>query len=262
MDQYLDFPVKDRASFTDVKKRYDPHSPIRYPLWWDEWVRIWQTRDYPLCLLGNGTFGLYSQLRWWVGTEGISYLFHDDPAFVEEMIEFATEFMLQLVDRALEEVEFDHFSFFEDMAGKNGPLVSPPVFEKLFVPYYKRIVERLRQAGIHSIWLDCDGNPEAIIPLMLEAGINCLWPLEQAADMDPLRLRKEYGRDLVLVGGIDKQEIAKGRAAIERELNAKIPPLLESGGYIPMLDHTFHPDISYENLRHYLEVKAKLIGKA
>jgi uroporphyrinogen decarboxylase len=85
MDQYLSFPVTDRQSFAEVKKRYNPESPIRYPFWWDEMVKPWWNRDYPLCLLTNGTVGLYSQLRRWVGTEGISYLFYDDPALVEEM---------------------------------------------------------------------------------------------------------------------------------------------------------------------------------
>jgi hypothetical protein len=260
MDQYLEFPVTDRDTFAQVKRRYDPASPIRYPQLWDEWVRIWRTRDYPLCLLHNGTFGLYSQLRSWVGTENISYLFYDDPALVEEMIEFNTEFLLALVERALGEVEFDFFNFFEDLAGKGGPLISPAIFRRFFVPHYRGIIERLRAAGISYFWLDTDGNAEALIPLLLEAGITCLWPLEQAAGMDPRRLRREYGRDLALAGGIDKIEIAKGREAIDRELRAKIPPLIESGGYLPFLDHTFSPEISYDDFRYYLEVKDRLLG--
>ena len=260
MDQYLSFPVTGRKSFAQIKKRYDSSAPVRYPLWWDEQVRLWRTRDYPLGLLHNGTFGLYSQLRSWVGTEPISYLFFDDPALVEEMIEFNAEFFLALVERALREVEFDFFNFFEDLAGKGGPLVSPNIFRKFFLPRYKTIIERLRRAGIKHIMFDSDGDVEALIPLMLEAGITCLWPLEQASGMDPRRLRQRFGKDLALAGGIDKREISKDRKAIEAELNAKIPPLLESGGYIPFLDHVFPQDISYENFLYYLELKAKLIG--
>jgi hypothetical protein len=260
MDQYIGFPVTDRESFAEVKKRYDPHSPIRYPQLWDEWVRIWQSRDYPLGLLHNGTFGLYSQLRSWVGTENISYLFYDDPALVEEMIEFNTEFLLTLVERALAEVRFDFFNFFEDFAGKGGPLISPTIFRKFFLSYYQRIIERMRQAGVKCFWLDTDGDARALIPLLLDAGITCLWPLEQAAGMDPRPLRREYGKDLALAGGLDKMEIAKDRQAIDRELHAKIPALLESGGYLPFLDHAFSPEISYDNFRYYLGVKAKLLG--
>jgi len=262
MDQYLSFPVTDRKSFRELKSRYDPSHLVRYPQWWDERVRIWRSRDYPLCLMGNGTFGLYSQLRSWVGTESISYLFYDDPALVEEMLEFNTSFFLSMAERALSEVEFDYFNFFEDFAGKGGPLISPQLFRKFLLPHYRRITDRLRRAGIKHFWLDSDGDPRALIPLMIEGGITCLWPLERASGMDPTRLRAVYGKDLALSGGIDKLELAKDKEAIKKELYATIPPMLESGGYIPHLDHAFSPEISYENFLYYQELKCKLITGA
>jgi len=260
MDQYLSHPVTDRKSWEDIKRRYDPTTPVRYPLWWEEQVRLWQDRDYPVGLLHNGTFGLYSQLRSWVGTEEISYLFYDDPGLVQEMVEYNTEFFLALVERALGEVEFDFFNFFEDLAGKGGPLISPALFRRFLLPSYQRITARLRQAGIKHILYDSDGEVWALVPLLLEAGVTCLWPLEQASGMDPRRLRREYGRDLALAGGIDKREISRGRAAIATELEAKLPPLLEEGGYLPFLDHVFPQDISYDSFLYYLETKARLIG--
>lgn len=261
MDCYIAHPVTDRASWNDLKRRYNPDVVKRYPFWWDETARLWKDRDYPVCLLGNGSFGLYSQLRSWVGTENISYMFYDDPALVEEMIEFNTDFMLKLVERAIEDVQFDYFNFFEDCAGKGGPLFGPELFGKFFMKPYKRIIDRLRKAGIRSFWVDCDGDPEVLIPLWMEAGINCFWPLEQASGMDPVRLRKKFGKELVLCGGLDKIEIAKGRKAIEKELYAKIPPLLEEGGYIPHIDHAISPEISYDDFLYYMELKLKLTGR-
>jgi uroporphyrinogen decarboxylase len=122
-------------------------------------------------------------------------------------------------------------------------------------------MERMRKAGIRSFWLDSDGDTEALIPLWMEAGINCHWPLEQASGMDPVRLKKKFGKDLVLCGGLDKIELAKGREAIERELHRKIPPLLEMGGYIPHIDHAISPELSYDNMLYYVELKRKLIGR-
>ncbi len=260
MDQYVSHPVTDRASFGEIARRMNPASPIRYPLWWDEWVRTWKTRDYPLILLTNGAFGLYSRLRDWVGTEELSYLFYDDPAFVEEMLEFATDFLLQLVERALAEVQFDYFNFFEDFAGKGGPLISPAIFRRFFMPHYRRIIEAMRRAGIRYFWLDSDGDVEVLIPLLIEAGITCLWPMEQASGMEPVRLRTQFGRDLAFAGGIDKRALTRDRKAIEDELYSRIPPMLESGGFIPHVDHMFPPDISYDNFLYYMELKARLIG--
>lgn len=267
MDEYIGFPVTDRQSFQELTKRYDPATPGRYPENWEELVAGWRTRDYPLCLQTNGSFGFYSQLRSWVGTLPLSYLFYDDPALIEEMVEFMTDHLLATVERALTDLgacpgaQFDYFNFFEDLAGKGGPLVSPALFRRFLLPGYKRVIERLRQAGIKYFWVDSDGNCEALIPLWLEAGVTGLWPLEQASDMDPFRIRREYGRDLLLAGAIDKLQIAKGREAITRELESKLPPLLDSGGYLPFLDHTFPPDISYDSLLWYLEEKQRLLQR-
>jgi len=261
MDTYISHPVTDRASWNDVKRRYNPDAPIRYPFWWDQTARMWRHRDYPVCLLGNGAFGLYSQLRSWVGTERISYMFYDDPALVGEMLEFNAEFLLRLVERALRDVKFDYFNFFEDCAGKGGPLFGPDLFRKFFMKQYKRIIARLRKAGITSFWVDSDGDIEALIPLWMEAGVNCIWPLEQASGMDPLRLRKKFGKDLAFCGGIDKREIAKGKKAIEQELYSRIPPLVEQGGYIPHIDHAISPEISYADFMYYIELKLKLTGR-
>ena len=261
MDTYIDFPVKDEASWADVKRRYNAKAIWRYPFWWDEQVRLWKDRTDPLVLMGNGTFGLYSQLRSWVGTENLSFMFYDNPALVDEMLEFVTDFFLELVEPALREVEFDYFNFFEDCAGKGTCLFGPALYKRFFKKHYERIIRRLNAAGIRSIWVDSDGTPTPLVPCWMDSGVNMLWPLEQASGMDPRELRRKFGKGLCLAGGIDKREIAKGPKAIEKELYAKIPPLLESGGYIPHLDHAIPPDISYQDFRYYMDLKLKLTGR-
>jgi len=259
MDQYLDFPVKDKKSFEDLKKGYDPYSPVRYPMWWDELAKLWRDRDYPLCLFVNGQIGFYWTLREWVGTENLSYMFYDDPSLVHEMLDFIADFITDVSTRALSDVQIDYFNFSEDLAGKSGPLISPKIYKEFFVPRVRRVIEHFKKFRVRYFWVDSDGNFEVLIPYMLEAGINCIWPLEQASGMDPVKLRKRYGKDLVLCGGIDKRELTKDKASIERELYSKIPYLLEQGGYIPHLDHTFPPDISYENFLYYMKLKEKLL---
>ena len=102
------------------------------------------------------------------------------------------------------------------------------------------------------IELDSDGNTEVLLPLMIEAGINCHWPLEVAAGMDPIKIHQKYGKNLALAGGIDKRELAKGKEAIRKEIERKIG---RDGGYIPSVDHTIPPDVSLENFLYYEELK-------
>jgi uroporphyrinogen decarboxylase len=92
----------------------------------------------------------------------------------------------------------------------------------------------------------------------MDAGVDGIWPLERVAGMDPVRIRAEYGRDLRLWGGVDKMELAKGKDAIERHL-ATLVPLIEEGGFIPTVDHTVSPDVSYENFCYYMKRKQDLL---
>jgi hypothetical protein len=61
-----------------------------------------------------------------------------------------------------------------------------------------------------------------------------------------------------MMGGVDKREIARGPAAIEAEL-ARLAPVVESGGYIPTIDHSIPPDVSYADFVYYLEAKRKAL---
>jgi uroporphyrinogen-III decarboxylase len=259
MDQYLTFPVTDRASWEDVKRRYNSHSPARYPQWWDDTRRCLAARDYPLALTHNGCFGLYSFLRRLMGTELACTIFYDDPMLAEEMLDYLTDYLIEVTHRALHDVEIDYFNYFEDLSYNAGPLVGPNIFRKFLMPRYRRINDHLRAHGVQHIWLDSDGNTEVLIPLIIEMGVTVHWPLERASNMDPLKLQREYGRDLAFIGGIDKRAVAKGKAAIDEEMYHHVPQMLERGGYIPTLDHAFPPDISYENFLYYLELKKKLL---
>jgi uroporphyrinogen decarboxylase len=261
MDTYINFPVKDREDFEKMKERYDPYDPRRYPSNWSQIVEYYRERDVPLCLVPNGTIGFYSMARRWMGTEALSKAFFTKPNLVREIMDFVADFIIEVSDKALHDIHPDYFNFFEDFAYKGGPHFSPRIFKEFMLPCYKRVTDFLRKHGVNIIWLDSDGNIEVLIPLLMEAGITCIWPLEIAAEMDPHKIRHEYGHDMVLSGGIDKREIAKGKKAIEHEVMSKVPELVSEGGYIPTLDHSFPPDISYENFLYYLEVKLEAMTK-
>jgi uroporphyrinogen decarboxylase len=265
MDTYLDFPVKERPDFEALKWRFDPASPARYRRWWTDYVRQLLNRDYILRLpdqWGPGSINsFYGTLRAWMGTEKACTVFYDDPSLAHDMCEFIADFLIATLDRVLNDLQdepADYFIWFEDYAYKGGPLVSPRIFKEFLLPCYRRVNDVLRSHGVEVIFQDSDGDPSVLFPLMLEAGINGTWPLEAASGMDPVKVRKEYGHDLLLIGGIDKRVLAQDRKAIKAELLYKMPALLEDGGYIPTLDHTVPPDVSYENWLYYLELKREI----
>ncbi len=255
MDQYLDFPVKNREDFEEMKQRYDPHDPKRYPSNWSDLVERYRERDCPLALNHIGTLGFYGLGRFWMGTHGLSKAFFQNPRLVHDMFDFIADFIIGVSRRALADTQLDCVQFFEDFAGNSGPLFSPRIFKEFMLPRYKRVTDFLRKHGVDIIFLDSDGNVEVLLPLLIEAGITVLWPLEVAAGMNPLKIRREYGHDLALMGGIDKREIAKDKKAVKHEVMGKLPQLVADGGYIPMIDHIVPPDVSYRNFLFYLKAK-------
>ncbi len=139
------------------------------------------------------------------------------------------------------------------MAYKNGPHISPKLFREFMLPCYKKVTDFVRKRGIDIVMVDTDGNHDVLMPLFLEGGVNCLYPLEVASDMDAVTLRKTYGRKLLLIGNIDKRALTLGREAIRREVEKKLT-LTEDGGFIPSIDHAVPSDVPFENYLYYIHL--------
>lgn len=259
MDQYISFPVETLADFRDLKKRYEAGLPARYPANLQDMLPGWRDRSHVLVLGQNcAAGGFYWCARGWMGTENLSYAWYDQPALMHEMMEFYTDFTIEVARPVLEEIDIEYFDLSEDCAMKNGPLLSPATFREFIFPHMKRLVEFFKSHGTRYATLDSDGNCEALIPLMMDAGIDAIWPLERAADMDPLRIRRQFGRGLRLFGAVDKRELAKGPQAIDAHLR-ELVPLVEEGGFIPTVDHTVPPDVSWDNFCYYMDAKRRLL---
>ena len=178
------------------------------------------------------------------------------------MLDFIVDFSLRIEEKAGDNLQADVFIFGEDIAFKNGPLIFPNMFAEFFGPRYKRITDELRRKGVEIFVLESDGNFEILIPQLIECGITTHIPVEAAADVDPVKLLKEYGDDLALIGGIDKRCFLAGKEEIKRELDKKLPFIMENLGCIPTIDGNLGTDISLENFLYYMELKSDYLGRS
>jgi hypothetical protein len=259
MDQHLKFPVEKPEDFRDIKRRLIAAIPERYPENLDERIKHWNQRDYPLVLGENcAANGFYWRAREFMGTENLSYAWYDYPDLMHEMMEFFADFIIETSRPVLEKIDVEYFTLNEDMSMKNGPLLSPETFKKFIFPHLKRMVEFFKSHGTKYFAVDTDGNPTKLLPLLLDAGVDTLWPIERAADFHPLEIRKRFGKSLRLWGGVDKRVLAQGRDAIQAHLREFIP-LIEEGGFIPTVDHLIPPDVSWDNFRYYMDMKQALL---
>ena len=254
--------LTDRASWqTHYKPRLDPDNPARYPADWEARVAQWRdpNRDYPISLPGGS---LYGRLRDWMSVEAISMVLYDDPAWFEEMVETVADCVIGVLERALATgAQFEGCHLWEDMCYNAGPLISPRHCQQYLVPHSRRSTDLLNRHGVDVIWVDCDGNIEKLVPLWLDAGINCMFPLEIGTwGADPVAYRRQYGRDLRLMGGFDKHILAGSKQAIEREVY-RLLPLVEEGGFIGFCDHRVPPDVPLDNYLFYRETVRRVWGR-
>lgn len=261
--RHIDHTLTDRASWeAHFKWRLNGSASERYPAEWPTIAAHFNdpARDYPL---GIDVGSLYGWIRNWMGLEAVSMLVYDDRPLFEEIVETIADCVIASITPALEDgVQFQYALFWEDMCYRKGPLLSPRIFREVLVPHYRRITGLLRRYGVDVVAVDCDGDISQLAPLWLEAGVNAMFPIEVGVwGADPIGYRQQYGRDLLMIGGVSKRILAGPREQIIAEVE-RLAPLVEEGGYIPLPDHRVPPDVPLSNYLFYLEQARRAWGRS
>ena len=256
----MKWPIKDRKSWEKLKDERLNLKNIasRFPAGWDERVKEYAHRDYPLAVGGypHGFFGTLSHL---IGYENLFYWYHDEPALVHDMLNTFTEIWMAVYAEVLAKVEIDHWHIWEDISYGTGSMISLATVREFMLPYIKRIGDFLKARGVRHILLDTDGDCNAVITLFMEAGVTGMYPFETHCGMDIVKVRRQYPK-LQILGGVSKGEIAKGKVRIDAILKP-IEEVLKTGGCIPFSDHFIPPDVSFEAYSYYRNKLNSIIDK-
>ena len=200
---------------------------------------------------------------WWprilLGIENHLMAFYDHPELMHRINRDLLAFNLRMLDAVCAEVKPDMVGIAEDMSYNNGPMLSRECFNEFLLPYYRQIIAAVKKRGI-KVLVDTDGMVEPMIPWILDAGFDGVYPLERQAGVDVLRIRKTYPR-LLMLGGYDKMVLVKGEAAMRAEFE-RLLPVMRSGGYVPSVDHNTPPGVSLENYRIYIRLFLEYADKA
>ena len=256
---FLEFPIRDRATWTAFRDEFlDPSHPSRrIP---EDQMRsleeMTRTSTNPV-QTGFGSF--IGWVRDWIGFQDIAYMSMDDPDLLEEIVAHLADMALKLLPPILERGQFDAAGGWEDICFNGGPVLNPRFFAERIMPRMKPVMLLMRQHDVDVIWTDCDGSILKLIPLWLDVGLNCMFPLEVNPGNDPVALKKEYGRELLIRGGFNKFALHQGRQAILAELK-RLEPAVAEGGFIPHVDHRAPGEVSWDNYCYYIWEKCHLLG--
>jgi hypothetical protein len=242
-----------------LRRRLDPDTLGRFPGDWPARVRRWRTRDHVLMAEVHRGFFLSMGVHGWQRFSEVACLLRDKPRLVQEYMEIQGDFAARMARKLLCEVEIDAAVFSEPIGGNTGPLISPRMYEDFVLKSYEPLFEVLNRHNVGIVIFRTYANARLLLASCLKRGFNCLWACEvNTVEMDYRDIRREFGRDLRLIGGIDLDALRRGKEAIRREIMEKVPPLLDSGGYVPLADGRVREDVPYENYAYYRELLAEV----
>jgi len=251
-----------RSDLAAFRRRLDVHDHGRLPAGWSKRARAWSERDHLLMLRIHRGFFETMGVGDWLRFQEVIYLLMDDPAFVWEAMAIQGDFAASLAEKILAEVEVDAVIFSEPIGGNDRPLLSSQMYEEFVLTSYGPVLDVLRRYKVETVILRTYANTRLLIPSILKWGFNCLWACEVNLEtMDYRDLRREFGRDLRLIGGIDLDALRRGKAAIRREVEEKVPPLLADGGYVPLADGRVRPGVPFESYVYYRQLLAEVTAR-
>jgi hypothetical protein len=215
---------------------------------WRAWAAQQQRGEVALWFTLDGFFWYPRKL---LGIERHLYAFYDQPELMHQLNEDLVQWMIRVTDRLCAICTPDYMTFGEDMSYNHGPMLSEAQFDEFLLPYYRRIVPRLRERGIRCI-IDSDGDITIPAAWFERAGLEGILPLERQAGVDVALLRQRHPR-MLFIGCYDKMVMNQGEAAMRREFE-RLLPVAQGGGLIISCDHQTPPGVSYQDYQLYLKL--------
>ncbi len=177
-----------------------------------------------------------------------------DPAWVKEMTAAYTRMIIEHWEILFAEEGYpDGIWFYEDMGFKNHPFMSPRMYQEIIQPAHKETIAWAHARNLPVIMHSC-GYIAPLLPHMVAAGIDCLQVIEVKAGMDLIDLYKQFGDVLSFMGGIDVRVLyTNDQAAINQELENKIPIVMGNNGFVLHSDHSIPSDVHPDNYEYFIK---------
>lgn len=250
---YLDHPIKNRDDWEKMKERFNPNDSNRYPSnWGEDLIKYYNESDHPIGLILHPFF--FRLAFFMMGMERYMLAFYDQSDLIHDMFEDCANFCIATVRRLFESVKIDFVAIAEDLAYKHSSHISPEMYREFWFPHQKKVIDFLKSNNVAVIGLWSSGDIRPILPLAIECGYNATWPLEAITGIHAVDIYKEYGKSLGLIGNIGIQSLIRGKDYINKDIETRVLPLLETGGFIPTVDDMTPPEVPFDNYIYYINL--------
>lgn len=251
--EHVAFKVADRTGWEayrpfllGVDRRRIPFEGYR-----DERKKAADCDEYFTC----DTTGPFELMQRICGHENMLLGMSDDPEWVQEMVLTYADFVIRHWETLFAEEGLpDGIFYYEDMGFKGRPFMSPAMYREILKPGHRKLFDFAHARGLPVLLHSC-GYVKPLIPDLIDAGMDCLQAVEVKAGMDLVELFDDFGDRIAFFGGIDARALTgNDRDWLEREMQAKIPHIINNGGgYVLRSDHSVPPQVDYDTMRFFFD---------
>jgi len=204
--------------------------------------------------------GIFEMAQRIVGMENCLMMMITNPPVMTALFEKLLELKLSFWEMALPQLGdvLDMISYADDYGTQKSQLISPDMWREQIKPLLNTLFSRIRQLAPHiKLFFHSDGNIRPILPDFIELGVDILNPVQTtAAGMEPLALKRDFGRDFTFWGGgVDTQGVLPNGTPqqVKDDVRRNIEALAPGGGYVFNTVHNIQADVPPQNIIAMLE---------
>lgn len=253
--EVIDWPIRSREDWGRIQKRLEPdYTRVD---WVSSRTGFERAREEGRFITFNAAMG-YDMFQSYLKTEDLLMALVTEEDWVREMFRTHADLLVAVAKMMIEKgFDFDGAFLFNDMGYRNGPLFSPETYRRTLLETDQMVCGFFHSHRMPVILHSC-GDVRKLIPGLIEAGFDCLQPLEVKAGMDLRELKPLYGDRMAFMGGIDVRAMASDDPGlIEEEIRSKFEVAKRGGGYIYHSDHSIPKDVSLEQYQRVMELVEK-----
>jgi uroporphyrinogen decarboxylase len=239
----------------DAYKLPDPLDPSRFEGLRESALKVLNQEKRAL-VIGNISAGIFELYLWTRGFKDGYTDWAGNPELSKKILRKYTDLQLAYWERMFEvmkDIPIDVVQMADDLAGQNSMLISPISYRRQLKPYHKEMFDYIHSKSEAKIFFHSCGSVRALIPDLIEVGVDILNPVQvSAANMDSTKLKQEFGKDICFWGGgVDTQNAFDDthtpdqvRADVRRRLDDFMP----GGGFVFNTVHNIQGNVPPENI--------------
>jgi uroporphyrinogen decarboxylase len=251
----FDHPFKGDVSVEQMEKAPlpDPLDPARFTGLREAAIRVRDAEERAV-VFGNISAGIFEMLTWTRGYEDAYADWGSSSPVAIKLMDRMLQLQLTYWEKALSLVGdvIDVAQIADDIAGQNGPLISPRSYRKLLKPLHKELCDFIHTRTNAKIFMHSCGAIRAFIPDFIEIGIDIINPVQvSATGMDSAELKREYGKDITFWGGgVDTQRVLGTGTPddVRAEVRRRLTDFMPGGGFVFNTVHNIQGNVPAENL--------------